>query len=213
MSNARVALACPSCSPDAPTAHEVLKDGDPATVRCGECGHTHKESLPVEETVDRRVVVSQDGESFTARHEAAPDEPLAVGDEFLLDAPEALLQVRVTSIETADGRPESATFDETETVWTRAVGNVAVDVTLHPQDGTREETRSVTLRVPGDEQFTVDETVTYGDEEFTVEGLVVRDDAAGYERQQFDYTGDAALAKDLKRVYARDERTTAWSAW
>jgi uncharacterized Zn finger protein len=55
--------------------------------------------------------------------------------------------------------------------------------------------------------------VTFGDEEFTVEGIVVRDDAERYDRQQFDYTGDSALAKDIKRVYARDEQTTAWSAW
>lgn len=213
MSNARIALACPSCSPDAPTAHEVLKQADPATVRCGECGHTHKESLPEDDTVERQVVVSQDGESFTARHEADPDDRLVVGDEFLLDAPEALMQVRVTSLETAEGREDGAAISDIETIWTRAVENVAVDVTLHPQDGKREETRSVTLRIPGDEQFMVDETVTYGDEEFTIQGLVVRDDAVGYDRQQFDYTGDAVLAKDLKRVYARDEQTTAWSAW
>ena len=213
MSHARVALACPSCSPDAPTAHEILKEADPATVRCGECGHTHKESLPDDETVERQVVVSQDGESFTARHETDPDERLAVGDEFLLDAPEALMQVRVTSLETADDRVEEATVERVETVWTRAVENVTVDVTLHPQDGKREETRSITLQVPGDEQFMVDETVTFGDEEFTVEGIVVRDDAERYDREQFDYTGDSALAKDIKRVYARDEQTTAWSAW
>ncbi|PSP58482.1 hypothetical protein BRC72_04990 [Halobacteriales archaeon QH_7_66_36] len=213
MSNPRVALACPSCSPDAPTAHEILKEADPATVRCGECGHTHKESLPDDETVERQVVVSQDGESFTAGHEAEPDERLAVGDEFLLDAPEALMQVRVTSLETADGRVEEATVERVETVWTRAVENVTVDVTLHPQDGGREETRSITLQVPGDEQFMIDETVEYGDEEFTVEGIVVRDDAERYDREQFDYTGDSALAKDIKRVYARDEQTTAWSAW
>ena len=213
MSNPRVALACPSCSPDAQTAHEILKEADPATVRCGECGHTHKESLPDDETVERQVVVSQDGESFTALHETDPDERLAVGDEFLLDAPEALMQVRVTSLETADGRVEEATVERVETVWTRAVENVTVDVTLHPQDGKREETRSITLQVPGDEQFMIDETVTFGDEEFTVEGIVVRDDAERYDREQFDYTGDAALAKDIKRVYARDEQTTAWSAW
>jgi uncharacterized Zn finger protein len=213
MSHARVALACPSCSPDAPTAHEILKEADPATVRCGECGHTHKESLPDDETVERQVVVSQDGESFTAHYETDPDERLAVGDEFLLDAPEALMQVRVTSLETADGRVKEATVKRVETVWTRAVENVTVDVTLHPQDGKREETRSITLQVPGDEQFMIDETVTFGDEEFTVEGIVVRDDAERYDRQQFDYTGDSALAKDIKRVYARDEQTTAWSAW
>jgi len=213
MSRTRVAVACPSCSPDAETAHEVLKDADPATVQCGECGHVHKESLPEERTVERRVVVSQGGESFTTQRSADPDEEVEMGDEFLLDTPEALMQVRVTGIETAEGRRGRVPFEAVETLWTRAVENVVVDVTLHPKEGGREETRSLELRVPGDEQFVVDETVSYGDEEFTVEGLVIRDGIADYDRKQFDYTGDAALAKDLKRVYARDEKSTAWSAW
>lgn len=213
MSRTRVAVACPSCSSDAETAHEVLKDADPATVQCGECGHVHKESLPEERTVERRVVVSQGGESFTTQRSADPDEQVEVGDEFLLDTPEALMQVRITGIETDEGRRGRVPFEEVETLWTRAVENVVVDVTLHPKEGGREETRSLELRVPGDEQFVVDETASYGDEEFTVEGLVIRDGVADYERKQFDYTGDAALAKDIKRVYARDEQSAAWSAW
>lgn len=213
MSQSRVAVACPSCSPDAPTAHEVLKDGDPATLRCSECSHTHKASLPDDETVERRVIVSQEGESFTTHRETAPDEQMEVGDELLLDTPEALMQVRITAIETEDGRRGRVPFAEVETLWTRAVENVTVDVTLHPKEGGREETRSLELRVPGDEQFMVDETVQYGDEEFTVEGLVIRDGVASYDRKQFEYTGDSALAKDLKRVYARDESSSAWSAW
>ncbi|MFC7176732.1 HVO_0476 family zinc finger protein [Halosegnis marinus] len=213
MSQSRVAVACPSCSPDAPTAHEVLKQADPATVRCGECGHIHKESLPEEETVARRTVVSQDGDSFAVQYERDPGEQVEVGDEFLLDTPEALMQVRVTAIETDEGRRGRVPFEEVETLWTRAVENVVVDVTLHPKEGGREETRSLELRVPGDEQFMVDETAQYGDEKFTVEGLVIRDGVADYDRKQFDYTGDSALAKDLKRVYARDETSSAWSAW
>lgn len=213
MSHSRIAVACPSCSPEAPTAHEVLKDADPATVRCGECGHVHKESLPEDERIERRTIVSQEGESFTTQYENAPDEQVEVGDEFLLDTTEALMQVRITAIETEEGRRGRVPFEQVETLWTRAVENVTVDVTLHPKDGGREETRALELRVPGDEQFMVDETVEYGDEKFTVEGLVIRDGVAAYDRKQFDYTGDAALAKDLKRVYARDEKSTAWSAW
>jgi uncharacterized Zn finger protein len=213
MSQSRVALACPSCSPDEPTAHEVLKQADPATVRCGECGHVHKQSLPEDESIERQVVVSQSGDSFSARHSGDPDEQFEVGQEFLLDAPEALMQVRVTSIETDEGRVEEARFEDVGTLWTRAVGNVTVNVTVNPKDGKREETRSVALQVPGDEQFMIDETVEYGDEKFTVTSFVVRDGIDRYDREQYHYTGDAALAKDLKRVYARDEKTTAWSAW
>lgn len=210
----RVAVPCPGCSPDAPTAHEVLKRGGLATVRCTECGHTHKVDLEEEETVDRQVVVSQEGESFSARREAPPDETLEVGDEFLLDAEEAIMTVRVTSLQRAnEQRVEETTFEDVETVWTRAVGNVSVNVTVHPKDGLREETRSTKLHVPGDERFTVGQTYEYGDEEFEVEGLVVRDEAEGYRFDKLDHDGDMAFAKDLKRLYVRDEQSTAWSAW
>lgn len=214
MSTARVAVACPACSPDAPTAHEVLKEAGLSTVRCTECSHVHKADLSGPETVERRVVVSQEGESVTAQYEVPPDETLAVGDEFLLDTPEAIMQVRITALQVGnEQRAEETTAEAVETVWTRAVGNVSVDLTLHPKGGTGAETRSLKLQAPGDEKFTVGEVVEHGDEEFAVEGLVVRDDAEGYMRQQFDHEGDVAFAKDLKRVYGRDQSSRAWSAW
>jgi uncharacterized Zn finger protein len=214
MSTSRVAVTCPSCSPDAPTAHEVLKEGGLSTVRCTECSHVHKEDLSGPETIERQVVVSQDGDSFTARYELEPDTELETGDEFLLDTPEAIMQVRITSLQKeSEERVDRVPAEEVQTIWTRAVGNVTVNLTLHPKDGKREETRSLELQVPGDEQFVVGETLEHGEEKFTVQGLVVRDDADGYMRAQFDHDGDMALAKDLKRVYGRDETSSAWSAW
>jgi uncharacterized Zn finger protein len=209
----RVAVDCPSCSPDAPTAHEVLTEAGLATVRCTDCGHTHKVNLPEESTVERQVVVSQEGESFSARNEFEEDETLAVGEEFLLDTPEAIIQARVTSLQVdTKERVDEASVEDVETVWTRAVGNVALNVTLHPKGGVHDETRSLTLQVPGDEEFVVGETTEYGGEEFTVEGFVVRDET-GYRRDKYDHAGDAAPAKDIQRLYARDETGTAWSAW
>jgi len=213
----RVAIACPGCSPGEPTVHEVLSAGGGLfTVRCGECGHVHKEEPPREETVERTVVVSQDGESTTATLAMDAEEPVGVGEEFVVDTEEAILGVQVTAIEVGpEERVESATPREIETVWTRAVDNVTVDVTLHPKDGRgrHDETRSVEVPAPGDEEFAVGESRTYGEESFTVEGLVVRDDAAGYPSRKLDRRGDAVPAKDVKRVYARDESSDAWSAW
>jgi uncharacterized Zn finger protein len=216
MSQQRVAVRCPSCSPSEETAHEVLNPGGGATVRCGECGHVHKTTIDEESTVERRVVVSQDGESTEAWVDVPPAEELATGDEFLVETDEAILTARVTSLElTDDSRGDVALAREIKTVWTRAVGNVAVNLTLHPKDGGHDETRSVKIRVPGDEEFVVGETHEYGGEEFTVERILVREDATGYDREGYDFDGDAALAKDCKRVYARDEdaRSRAWSGW
>ena len=210
---ARVAAACPACSPDAETVHEVLSEGGQATVRCTECSHVHKESLPEERTVNREVVVSQDGESFATAVEVPAAETLATGEEFLVETDEAIVTARITSLELGDGRSNEAIAEDVETIWSRAVGNVSVNVTAHPKSGEHDETRSVRLQVPGDYEFVVGETDDLGDEEFTVEGILIRDDATGYDHGKLDFDGDEAAAKDIKRLYVRDEATTAWSAW
>ncbi len=212
----RVGLVCPSCSPGEPTVHEVLKAAGQSTVRCGECGHTHKAEIPEEETVSLKIVVSQDGESFTTEMDVPVDTYVAETDEFVVDSPEALMQVRITGIEVGpETRVEEADVEDVETLWTRAVDNVGVDVTLHPKegDGDSDRTRSLRVNVPGDYEFEVGDTVEFGDEEFTIEGLHIRDDAPEYRHEKLDHDGDMAYAKDLKRIYARDETLTAWSAW
>jgi uncharacterized Zn finger protein len=209
----RVALPCPACSPDLETVHEVLSPGGQATVRCGECGHVHKESLPEERTVECDVVVSQDGESFPANVDVPAEETLAVGEEFLLETEAAVMTVRITSLETGEGRTDEAVVEAVRAIWTRAVGNVSVSVTAHPKGGDHDETRSFDLQVPGDYEFTVGDTEALGSEEFTVEGILVRDDATRYDFEKLDHDGDTVLAKDVKRLYARDESTSAWSAW
>ncbi len=211
----RIAVACPSCAPGTDIVHEVLRPGPGhATVRCTDCGHTHKIVVEEDERVTVDVVVSQDGESFTATTEIPPEEELVTGEEFVVDTPEAIMQVRITAIEVgAEQRLEEATAEEVETLWTRAVDNVRVPVTIHPKDGNREESRSLTMAVPGDEEFTVGETRSAGSDEFEIEGIQVRADTDGYRFEKFDHEGDMVFAKDVKRLYARDETTTAWSAW
>ncbi|MFB6298906.1 MAG: HVO_0476 family zinc finger protein [Halobacteriales archaeon] len=211
----RVAVACPSCSPGTATVHGILSTGGGRfTVRCTECDHVHKETPPEEETHERDVVISQGEESFTATVEVPADERVAVGEEFIVETEEAIMAVRITSLEVdEEQRVQSARGEAVETFWTRAVDNVEVNVTLHPEDGAREETRSLKLAVPGDYTFEVGTTEAFGDEEFTVERILVRDDAIGYPTDKLDRDGDAVDAKDIKRVYATDETSAAWSAW
>lgn len=195
----------------------MLKPGGQVTVRCTECGHVHNEKVekPDEVTVD--VVVSQDGDSFKTTLEAVAEEDLTVGDEFVVETEEAIQQVRVTSIEVgSEQRRESAGMDEVETVWTRVVDNVGVNVTVHPKegDGRSNETRSLRAFLPGDFEFTVGETYEFGSDEFICESIQIRDEMAdAYRREKFDHRGDSVFAKDVKRVYGRDTKTSAWSAW
>lgn len=211
-STERVVTSCPACAPDTAVVHEVLKPGGQTTVRCSECGHVHKTRLTEPDTSECDVIVSQDGESFSTTTDIPAGETLAAGEEFVLDTPEALLTVRITSLELDNGRAEDATTDEIQTIWTRVVGNVGVDVTLNPTGGS-DETRSVELRVPGDYEFTVGAREELADEEFTVKGIHLREDAAGYGFDTLDHDGDMAFAKDINRLYADDESSAAWSAW
>ncbi|MDQ2050949.1 HVO_0476 family zinc finger protein [Natronolimnohabitans sp. A-GB9] len=213
----RIPTPCPSCSPDLETVHEVLtttEGGGTLTVRCSECGHVHKVQPEQEREVTLDVVVSQGGESFTANVTTPEDETIEVGDEFILETEEVLSTVRVTSVE-LDGqkRREKADAADVETVWTREVDNVAVNVTVHPQDGSRNDSHSITVHVPGDYEFEVGEIEEFGDDEFEIDAFVVRDDADGYDRDRYEMEGDTVLAKDTKRVYAYDQQTSAWSAW
>ncbi|MFB6081230.1 MAG: HVO_0476 family zinc finger protein [Halanaeroarchaeum sp.] len=212
----RVGVVCPSCSPDLETVHEVLSTGGGrATVQCSECGHVHKTSIEGERTVERDVVVSQDGESLTATVDVPVDETVRVGEEFVVDTEEALMQVRITDLEVGpEQRTSSAAAEDVATFWTRAVDNVSVDVTLHPRDGDSDETRSLTVYLPGDEPFTVGETMTLDEETFTVTNIHVREPAQErYPFPKLGEDGDTVEAKDVKRVYAYDESTDAWSAW
>lgn len=212
----RVPVACPACSPEVETVHEVLSDGGGAlTVRCADCGHTHKAEIGDRRTERRDVVVSQDGESFATSAEPPVDEELAVGEEFVVDTEEALMTVRITSLEVGDARTQVARARDIDTIWTRAVDNVAVPVTINPTGRDRDETRSVDVMVPGDDEFVVGETYAFADERFTVKHVKIREDAYdhGYEFAKLDHAGDAALAKDVQRLYADDETSDAWSAW
>ncbi|AKU06612.1 MULTISPECIES: HVO_0476 family zinc finger protein [Haloferax] len=210
----RVPLSCPTCSPDEPTVHEVLKPGGHSTVRCTECGHVHKENVEIPDEIEMNVVVSQDGDSVSTGVPAPVGATVEVGDEFIVDTPEAIQLVRITGIEVGpEQRADEAAVGDVKTVWTRVVDNVAVNVTIHPKDGKREDTRSVTVNVPGDYEFVVGETESFGDEEVEIEGLVVRSDAPEYRHGKLDHPGDMVYAKDAKRVYARDQSSAAWSAW
>ena len=211
----RIPTPCPACSPDLETVHEVLSPGGGAlTVRCGECGHVQKIQPESEREVTLDVVVSQGGESFTANVTTPEGETVAVGDEFLLETEDVLATVRVTSVEVGEQRRvEEAPVEDVEAVWTREIDNVAVNVTIHPKDGSRDDSRSVTMYVPGDYELEVGAVEELDDEKFEIDAVVVRGDATGYNRDRYELEGDAVFAKDAKRVYSYDQTSSAWSAW
>ncbi|MFB6284407.1 MAG: HVO_0476 family zinc finger protein [Halobacteria archaeon] len=197
-----VLVECPSCSFRQP--HEVLKSNGDATVKCEECGHVHKVHVTSEREVERRVIVSQGDESFSAMVPMNASEKLNVGDEFVVDCDEGIFGVELTSIEVDSGcgtendRIERAEADDVETVWTRVVDNVEVPVTLH-RDKSEGEAKSHDLWVPGDYEFVVGETETVDGRDFEVTAFIDRDTG-----DRFRLEGDDVIAKNAKRVYGEE---------
>lgn len=204
-----VATQCPAGSTDEPTLHTVLKPGGQATVRCQECGHVHKVRLSEPGTTPLTVIVSQEGESLSTTIERTADDTLSVGDEFIVEADEGIFTVETTALELGDeSRPAEAPAAAIQTVWTRAIGNVTVPVTVHPQAGTghRQDSYSAPLRVPGEYTVTVGAEETVDDTTVTIEGIHRRETADNDERK-LDAPGESAPAKDIERIYARDQET------
>ncbi len=181
---------CPACGRLTP--HDILKSNGDATVECEDCGHVHKIQIH-DNTVERRVVVSQDEDSFST-HVPMQPQTLREGEEFVLESDEGVYGVEVTSLETGSGRTDVADVEDVETVWTRVVDNVRVPVTVNRDS----ESTSHRLQVPGDYRFVVGETEEVDDVEFKTKAFVHRDG------DRYRLSGDDAEAKNVKRLYGEE---------
>ena len=210
----QVAAVCPACATGFEGPHELLKPATQATVKCLECDHVHKVTIDTSTDETVRVIVSVGDESVRTATEVPRGEQLAVGEEFVVEADDTILGVRITSLELPDGsRCERAPGKEVQTIWTRGVDNVALDVTIHAAGGDRDGTRSQTFYLPGDEAFEVGKTVSLGEMELRIEGMVVTEDSHGYPRRNIDQSGTTVPAKDIDRLYAREQRDEWSTAW
>ncbi|MFP4590562.1 MAG: HVO_0476 family zinc finger protein [Halobacteriales archaeon] len=210
----QVATTCPACAPSRETVHEVLAGGAQATVRCTDCGHVHGVDLGGEPTRrDVRTVVSQAGESLVTTVSFPESGGVEVGDELVAEAEDGTFAVEVTGIEGVDGeRHDALAVADVETLWTRDVGNVAVDVTIHPPRHADERSRSATMWVAGDHAFQVGGEETVDGEAVRIHGIILREATDG-DGRKLDDRGDTALARDVHRVYARSSRHVAERPW
>lgn len=209
----QVRAICPACAAEG--THEVLKAADRATVECRSCGHVHQVAVRRPPTEDVRVVVSSGGESLRTTASIPVDERLMVGEEFVAETADGPIGVRITSLERRDDeRVDVADAADVRTVWTRAVDNVGVNLTVHPADGRREGTVGETQYLPGDEEFEVGEPIPHRDGDARIERILLRDDTVRDGPHVLDAPGDTAPAKDVKRVFARARSGDPWrSPW
>jgi uncharacterized Zn finger protein len=194
MSKIEIAEAeCPSCSPDEPTTHVILKEG--GLVKCEECGYVHAVTVPKKKVIRLRVIVSRHKESSAEEIEMNEDDVIHVGDEFVVEHEnDEVSGVQVQSIEVkTKGRPESAIARDIDTLWARTIDEVIVKIAV--QKGAI--TESINYKVSGDFEFTIGENLKLQGYEAVITSIKTRE-GGHYKRK-----GQIVKAKEIKRIYSR----------
>ncbi|WP_300609347.1 HVO_0476 family zinc finger protein [Methanohalophilus sp.] len=204
-----IEVKCPACSPNEPTWHKIIKQGQNPLAKCSNCGDIH----PFEEKKPKmkllRAIISREDESFTFHVPFEEDDMRFVGEEIMLEDEKSgeVCPAIITSIEAMGKRVEEAMVSSIDTLWARAIDQVIVKVAI--QRGGR--TVSQTLSVPGDQEFEIGLDVRVGGENFRITHIKIRDGQFLYSR------GKKVEAKYIKRIFARPankkwgDGRTAWS--
>ncbi len=188
-----IEVDCPSCSPDEPVPHTILKDTKEMLLQCGECGSIHRQKKEKKEKeVPVRVIVSKGEESF--HRNVLLSGRINTGEELLVDdeaTGEANL-VEVTSIEVGDKRKDSANARDIKTIWARTTDEVTIKIAINY----REITDSIEMKVPGDREYVVGDKITVNNRNVRIVRIKIRD--GGFKSRR----GSRVLAKYVKRIYA-----------
>jgi len=181
---------CPSCSPDTPVNHIILKGIKDELLQCQECKSVHKEKKPKNLLV--RVIVSRGKESVNTR--ALLSGMIRKDDEILIDdeaTGEAYL-VKITSIEVGDKRQDEGKAEVIKTIWARAIDEAIVKFAISH----RETTESVSMRVPGEREFVIGDKVEVNNRKLKIVRIKISD--GGFKSRR----GIAVKAKYINRIYA-----------
>jgi predicted Zn finger-like uncharacterized protein len=182
---------CPSCSPDEPVDHKLLRVED-GRVKCEKCGHVHNLEVKREKPIKVRVIVSRGDKSSVQFVEVDKDEIVHFGDDFVVDMGEEVSGVRVQSIEAnTGGRTEKAKASDIVTIWARAIDEVVVKIAI--QRGWK--TESVDFKVNGEYEFTIGDLMHIKEYEAVIKAIKIRDGGI------FKRKGVIVKAKEIKRVY------------
>ncbi len=190
-------LHCNVCEEE--TLHEILK-GEVGTkgkevtidgvVKCEECGTTRHHTIREKKAKDVPIVVSWKDESEKERISLYPDEWINEGDLLILDG----TKVKVTSMETENGRTDSCRVEDIETIWAKKHDKVRVKVTVNKG---RSSTSRV-LEVDPDEEFLVNERFKVDEEDVVLHKALTKD---GKKKRD-----GIVKAEDIKRLYAKKIR-------
>ena len=181
---------CPECRDE--TEHEVVAESHDRLVRCTVCGHHQR--IPKErepEVLLIKAIVSREGTSKVCGIELADDDKCSVDDHLVAECGNDAFGVEVTAIECGDKRVKKAKAPEITTLWTRAIENVVVKVSIHDDW----KTIPVYMECDGEQPFVVGEMYTVSGKRFRISHLKLRD--GPLMRKE----GWKTVAHRIKRVY------------
>ncbi len=200
---------CSLCSPQVELEHAILHTSkDTLTLQCPSCNHVYKKQISSPKLINCSIIISQHEDSLSTTLPIPQDDLLEIGDEFIVDTEEAIFVVKITSLElhSSSKRVSKTKAKDVKTIWTRAIDNVYVPVTIHSLGSKKHKSKSIKFGVPGDYSFEVGKTTNLDGSSFIIEGIHLRSDIQNTTLTKLKKNGDSALAKDIKRIYARESK-------
>jgi len=185
-----ITLPCPECNDE--TEHEVIAESRDLLVRCTTCGHHQrvpKEREP--QALMIKTIVSSEGTSKVCGIELAAEDECSVDDHLVAECGDDAFGVEVTSIECGDRRPQRAKAADITALWTRAIEQVVVKISIH--DGRK--TIPVYMECDGESPFVVGEMYVVSGKRFKISHLKLRD--GPLMRKE----GWKTVAHRVKRIY------------
>jgi uncharacterized Zn finger protein len=185
-----ITAQCPECNDE--TEHEVIAEGRDQLVRCTTCGHHQRVPKDREpQALMIKAIVSREGTSRVCGIELAEEDLCSVDDHLVAECGDDVFGVEVTSIECGEKRVHKAKASDITTLWTRAIEQVVVKISIH--DGRK--TIPVYMECDGEQAFVVNEMYVASGKRFRISHLKLRD--GPLMRKE----GWKTVAHRIKRVY------------
>jgi uncharacterized Zn finger protein len=185
-----ITAICPECSED--TEHEIVAESRDLLIRCMTCGHHQR--IPKErepQVLQVKTIVSREGVSQVCSIELAEEDECSVDDHLVAECGDDAFGVEVTAIESGEKRVKRARANNITTLWTRAIEQVIVKVSIH--DGRK--TIPVYMECDGEQPFVVGDTYMASKKRFRISHLKLRD--GPLMRKE----GWKTVAHRVKRIY------------
>ena len=182
---------CPECGGEG--SEELGRTRGGLLIRCLSCGHVTRAPAKAGPRVYTiKTIVSREGDSRVCTTELPGDEVVEVGDQLAAECGEEVIGVEVAGIESGSRRLRKSTVPKISALWTRAIEEVNVHVSVH--DGRK----TIPLAIPsgGEDPFSIGEERRTGKYRFRITHIKLRDGAV------LRKEGWKTVAKKIKRIYA-----------